>query len=335
MNLIPLRKISMAFAAAAALGTTALQAQTMLTDSYTNSFPLGGNTASFSGSGSVASWIYWYNTPGGNSPMTCVYGLSADGDTATSGCLEVDSPFTNATQNVFFGTFDNQWGYDFNTEANLINYSNITFKIRMAPGIAPDSTGDFGTIGVGIINSSYGYEEMGRPTIPGAASNSWVTLTVPIVYTLANLATVPGLAFDIDSYGGYPLTPFTNYIDDIELHLSPVKIPPPTMAGLTKPMDGLNVIATSPGSSAEYDRYQLATVNDLGYSFVGNSSVTYSWKILAFPQNTEGNFQQHFFIVNGEPGPSFSPPSACRRRSLRPPSWALACRPRRGCSSRE
>jgi hypothetical protein len=79
-------------------------------------------------------------------------------------------------------------------------------------------------------------------------------------------------------------------------------VAPPTIAGLQKPTDGLNIIATAPGSSAAYDRYQLATVNDTGYSFVDNSSVTYSWKILSFPQNTEGNFQQHFFIVNGEPG---------------------------------
>ncbi|MGA2245229.1 MAG: hypothetical protein ABSH48_09535 [Verrucomicrobiota bacterium] len=306
MNAIPLKKISLALAAASLLGATTIQAQTFLSGSYTNSFDLGGNTSSFSGSGSVASWIYWYNTPGGNTPMTCHYGLDADGKTNTSGCLEVDSPFcTNGcnNQNVFFGTFDNQYGYDFNVRANLVLYTNITFKTMVAPGIPPDSTGNFGNIGVGYIDSGYGYHEFGTYTIPGAASNSWVTISVPINLTFPNLSAVPGLAFRIDNYSSYIDFPFTNYIDDLELHLSPVKIPPPTMTdSLSKPIEGLNEIATSPGSGSIYNRYQVVTVDDTGYTFVDNSSVTYSWKILSFPTNTAANFQQHFFIVNGAPG---------------------------------
>lgn len=305
MKLTNIKKVSLAFAALVLMGGAAIQAQTFLQGTYTNDFDLGGNTSSFSGSGSVASWIYWYNTPGGNTPMTCVYGLDADGNTNTSGCLEVDSPFTGGAQpqNVFFGTFDNEYGYDFNERANFLLYSNITFKIMVAPGIPPDNTGNFGNIGVGYIDASYSYHEFQTLTIPGAASNSWVSMACPINYTFPNLNNVPGLAFRIDDYSSYIDFPFTNYIDDLQLNLSPVQIPPPTLSGnLQVPVTGLNEIATTPGSAGQYNRYQVRTVADTGYSFVGQNSVTYSWNIDSFPADTGENFQQHFFIVNGAPG---------------------------------
>jgi len=39
---------------------------TFITTSYTNNFDVGTNKADFSGRGSIASWLYWYNTPGNN-----------------------------------------------------------------------------------------------------------------------------------------------------------------------------------------------------------------------------------------------------------------------------
>ena len=91
MKMNPIKKYAGLGLAALIIGGAATS-QAQLTTSYTNTFPIGANTASFSGSGSVASWIYWYNTPGGNAPMTCVVGLDANNNTATSGCLEMDSP---------------------------------------------------------------------------------------------------------------------------------------------------------------------------------------------------------------------------------------------------
>jgi hypothetical protein len=290
----------------ALLGAVTSQAQTFITDSYTNTFELGGNTADFTG-GSAASWIYWYNTPGGNTQITVKYGIDANNQTNTSGALEIDSPFgESGTQNVFFGTFGNQFGYDFSKRANIVNYSNITFDVKIAPGIQPRTNNagvplDFGNINVGIINAGYGFQSFGAATIPLAASNSWVHLSVPVDITQNNLANVPGLAFQIASYGGYPRFPFTNYLDNIVLKLAPVQTPPPTItAKLEKPAAGLNCVDVS--ATAQYDRDQVVTVNSSGYSFVGQSSVTYSWNIAAFPALTGGNFQQHFFIVNGAPG---------------------------------
>jgi hypothetical protein len=118
--------------------------------SYTNDFAVGANVAPFSGSGSVASWIYWYNQPGGNLPMT----NTLEGGTSTgtggladpfapegAGALEVENPFAGLTgtngsgtgQDVFFGTFGNGGGYDFSTEVSLDHFDTINFDIYVGP----------------------------------------------------------------------------------------------------------------------------------------------------------------------------------------------------------
>ncbi|MGC9944282.1 MAG: hypothetical protein ABSE48_20850, partial [Verrucomicrobiota bacterium] len=152
--------------------------------SYTNNFSTGGNTAPFSGSGSVASWIYWYNTPGGNSAITNDVTTPDPYGGAEAGSLEIYNPFsaangfgsTNHTQNVFFGTFGNGGGYDFSQEVNLLNFTNVSFDVYVGTNNAPSSSGNFGTLGVGIITSGYAYEQFGSGavTIPGSASNGWV-----------------------------------------------------------------------------------------------------------------------------------------------------------------
>ncbi|HZV34067.1 MAG TPA: hypothetical protein VFB72_05775 [Verrucomicrobiae bacterium] len=278
------------------------RAQTTITTSYTNTFDNGGDTNDFAGSGSVASWIYWYNSPGNNMGITNDVDMDA-GNNPNSGSLMVVSPLAGYTQNVFFGTFGNQYGYDFSTRANLLLYSNISFDILVASNTPPDNNGNFGTIGVGIINGSYGYQEFGRPTIPGAASNGWVHLSVPIDKTQNNLNNVPGIAFDINSYGGYPLFTMTNWIDNVAANAPPAPPPPPpTLATPTPATNGLHCIATIAGTSGQYNRYHLCTLNDLGYTFVGQNSVTYTWNVDKFPANSGSSWQQHVFIVGGAPG---------------------------------
>jgi hypothetical protein len=275
-----------------------------------NNFDTGGSTTDFSGSGSVASWVYWYGTPGGITPMTNDVSLDVN-NYPGSGSLMVVSPFgTDANQNVFFGTFANGGIYDFSEELDLSGYipTEIFFSIRMAPGTPPrtNSSGanlDFGTIGVGIINSGNGYQEFGRPTIPLAASNSWVQLFVPVDYTQANLHNVPGLAFDINSYStGYPQFFMTNYIDEAGVFIPEREFEEAFLLPPQKAIPGLYCIAAAVGQTPQFNRYQACTEADTGYTFVGRPNVTYSWNITSFPTNTGGNFQQHFFIVNGAPG---------------------------------
>src|SRR5665213_2210709 len=285
-------------AAAVALASSApTQAQTIITNTFTFSFASGGASSAFN-----STWIYWYNSPGGNAPILEDPTQDASNNPA-SGSLEVISPLAGSTQDVFFGTFASNVnnGYDFSVEANLVLYTNISFDIMVASNTPLSSSGNYGSIGVGVINSSYGYQQFSSVTIPATASNHWVHLVVPIDQTQNNLATIPGLAFAINSYGGYPNFTFTNWMDNISANSSPAPPPPPpTVFAPQIPTAGLTCIAVTPGQPN--NRYQLATTNDPGYSFVGQSSVTYSWTIKSFPTNTLATFQQHFFIVNGAPG---------------------------------
>ncbi len=276
---------------------------------YFNGFGTGGNTTNFSGSGSVASWIYWYGAPGNGLPMTNDVSLDVFND-PNSGSLQVVSLFdAGPAQNVFFGTFGNGDPYDFSTELNFNLVGSITFYLRMAPGTPPRTNAfgvplDFGTIGVGIVTANYVYEQFGAPTIPLTASNAWVRFMVPVDYSQPNISDVPGIAFSINNYANvYPTFFMTNYIDDLSVfvrnEVHPVLLPP------QKAVSGLNVIDSIGGVNGQSNREQICTVADTGYTFAGRPSVTYSWDTTVFPTGTgAAGWQQHFFIVNGAPGPS-------------------------------
>jgi hypothetical protein len=305
-----LRWIALAgLALATSIGVSHAQALVPNT-TYINNFDIGTNTADFAASGSVASWIYWYNTPGTGGGVTNSIENDAFG-VSTSGSLLVWSPFLGVpgTQNLFFGTWDNGYGYDTTETANLLLYSNISFYIKVAANTPPRQTGavtnltntDFGNIGVGYF-TPYSYVSMGSLTIPLSASNAWVKLSLPIDHTIVGINNTTGIAFDIANYGGYPEFDMTNYIDSLEVDYSSTPPLPPTLQNPVVPTPGLNALASVNGSGGQYNRSQLCTVNDTGYSFVGQSDVTYSWTVTSFPANTGGNFQQHFFIVNGAPG---------------------------------
>src|ERR1039458_752011 len=210
------------------------QAATIISNTFTFTFDNGGATTPFN-----STWIYWYNSPGGNTPILSdpttdasnpVPGANISG----SGSLMVVSPLAGYTQNIFFGTFASNLNnhYDFSIEANMLLYSNISFDILVASNTPLSSGGNFGSIGVGIINSSYGYQQFGSAvTIPASASNSWFHVSVLVDKTQNNLTTVPGIALDIKSYGGYPLFTIPNWIDNIPANAPPAPpLPPPTMS---------------------------------------------------------------------------------------------------------
>jgi hypothetical protein len=281
----------------------------VLTTTYTNDFDTGGSTTNFEGSGSVSSWIYWYGAGYNNTQMSNDVSLDVNNNT-NSGSLLVGAPFATYDQCVFFGTFQNAGGYSGGVTANILLYTNITFYIRMAPGTPPRVTGgtntDFGAIGVGISTPGNGFEQFGGSvTIPLAASNSWVFMTVPVNYTVST-TTAKGIVFDYNSYGGYPLFPVSFNIDSLQFNITPgPPPPPPTMSAPFAAISGLNTIDADQGNSGQqYNRYQICTVASTGYSFINQPSVTYTWNIKSFPLGTGGGgFQQHFFIVgNYAPG---------------------------------
>jgi hypothetical protein len=287
-------------ATVALMGTTFQSLAQFPQGSYTNNFATGGNTAPFSGSGSVASWIYWYNTPGNNTPMTNDPTTPDTLGGPGAGSLEVYTPFTNTntTQDVFFGTFGNQYGYDFSVEISLLNFSAVSFDIYVGTNNTPTSSGNFGTLNVGVIDNGYGFEAFGggSVTIPSSASNGWVHLSVPVDKTLASVANIPGIAFQIANYGGYPTNPFTFWLGNLVMTYSGAP-PPPPKASISKVVPGLTQFADE---APTYNRQDLrtdlsGTANVTFYNQPG--PVTYSWTIASFPGSAHSNFLAGFTLT--------------------------------------
>lgn len=303
---------------------TRSQAQFPINASYQNNFAVGTNTLPFAGSGSVASWIYWYNTPGGNTPMTNDVNTPDPAGGAGAGSLEVDSPFslqngfgdTNTTQNLFFGTFGNGGGYDFSVEANLLNFDYVSFDIYVGTNqiIATDSSGGWGTLGVGIITAGYTYEQFGGGSveIPGSASNGWVNIQVPIDHTLAGITTVPGIAFDYNSYNGYPTNDLHFWIGNLVVHYSGAPPPPPS-GTLTKAVPGLTQFADK---LPNYNRQDLRTDQSgtADLTWVGHPGASYSWTIASFPSATYSNFLSGFSLT----------PDAVASQDYSDPDWSAS-----------
>src|SRR6516165_7975478 len=108
-------------------------AGTFPTNTYTQSWLTGGNTAPFAGSGSVASWMSWYDTPGNNTPLTNDVNTPDPLAGPGAGSLMVDNPFTNNNQNLFFGTFSNNAQYDFSQQVDLAPFDFIAFDVFVKP----------------------------------------------------------------------------------------------------------------------------------------------------------------------------------------------------------
>ena len=169
-----------------------------------------------------------------------------------------------------------------------------------------NTDGNFGSLEVGVI-SSVGPTPtfFGTVTIPGSATNGWVSLTMPINHAMGNLQSIGGIAFNYNNYAGYPTNDFVFWIGHLVLHYNPtLHIGPPTLLSFQKPVSGLNLIDTQVTGNND-NRYQVETATSTGYSFANHltGTVTYSWNIKSFPTNSPNGYQQHFFIVNGTPGP--------------------------------
>lgn len=268
------------------------RAQSVLTNTYIQTFSTGGNSTPFAGSGCVAGWLYWYSIYG-NVDMTNDPSMDAGGD-PTSGSLKVYIPFgPSGNQQYFFGSFDDAYGYDFTETANGLLFTNVTFDIRVAPGTQPDSSGDFGSLGVGFYQTG----TMGNVTIPGAASNGWVHLSVPVDHTISGINSVAAFLFGYTSYSGYPTNPITFWLDNVALNLGGPPPPPPTLS-LEKPVPGLNVIDSPNGVN---DRESIMSTTTSGISWVNNAGpVTYSFTITNFPNSAAyPGFAAYMFLIPG------------------------------------
>lgn len=302
-------------------------AQTYITNSYTNTFPTGGNTTFFTG-GSVASYIEWYGLSFNNTAMTNDPTMDAAGDTNESGSLYCSYAFTNSGNQVqVMGTFDNAYSYDNSVQMPLNLITNLACDIHVMAGTVPDSSGDFGQLTLSMV--APGWEGGGRDgtwtsiTIPGAASNGWVHLqdtnVVADIQTLINSSTsadpttnAAGIGIYYNSYGGFPTNPITFWIDNLAVTTSsapPPPPPPPTVSMLTAAA-GLNLFTGS--GTGLYQRESLEA-DQVEYTWVGATNpVTYSFTIASYPVNPGDQVQNHIFLIPSpgtETAPDYTEPN--------------------------
>jgi hypothetical protein len=158
---------------------------------------------------------------------------------------------------------------------------------------------------------------LGYVNIPDAASNGWVTVTLPINPSLPNI--------DQDSAGAYVngacgilfkkwvSQPWGEnagnnvffWVGNVWFEGSAAPPPPPSLQLPAKPTPGLNVFASTPGIN---DRQQAGLVASNGVSWVGHATtsnpVTYSFTINGFPQNPATQYACEAYMMLS-PNPTY------------------------------
>jgi len=302
---------------------------------YTNTFDIAGNNVN----GGANIWMYWYSLyqdcfgAGYNLPMTNDMTMDANGDTNVSGSLYCYSPFaprgtippnggtapipTYGEQNLMSGTFDGGL-FDTAVQMEILTITNIQWDIHVKPGTATNSDGNFGVIYAGLKSIGYsgdtGYWTNGL-TIPGAATNGWVTMKETNAQEFQAEALngtdtyAQGVEFYYNSYTGnnYPTNPVAFWIDNIIVNSSvaPPPPPPPPVMTIAPAVPGLNLF-TGTGTSL-YNRENIEATQG-AYSWVNAAGpVSFSFSITNYPVGSNDAVQCQIFLV---PNPSASAGSA-------------------------
>jgi hypothetical protein len=178
----------------------------ILTTSYTNTF---------ASASSLASWIYWYDIINGSA-------VAWDGsmDAATnsgSGSMKVSIPWpitsTNGDQQLWFGTWDNGYGYDASTVKDGTFITNIGFDIYVDPSSPTNPSGNFGSIQVGFVpangvppNAGFAGDTAfwNASTVQLPAAGQWSHINVPVDPSTASnpITDVMGILMQMNTYGG-------------------------------------------------------------------------------------------------------------------------------------
>jgi hypothetical protein len=146
---------------------------------------------------------------------------------------------------------------------------------------------------------------IGISNIPAAAANGWVHMTIPINQSAANLDGCSGVVFHkwINNSWGIGSNAVARFwIDNVMVEGT---VPPltPTLALPAKPVQGLNVFASTGGNNY-WDRQSAVVKNNTGHGWLGvatpSNPVEYSFTIKDFPSDpaTYGCEAWFFMIPN-------------------------------------
>ena len=294
MKLTSLNRLFLGLLAGAALLATSSTTKAVPLDdtiTYTNKFDVASDTAS---------WIYWYGINPGNSSMAWDGTKDAANDT-NSGSLVFECTFPNSSQQTWFGTWHNRWGYDTDQRHDATKYTNIVFDILVATNSVLSTAGTFGDLQLGFYDGP-GYGSFANKTIPAIATNGWVHLTMPIDPTVPGMGSVSGIRFQIQSYNNYanPIGYVKFWMDNLKMVVSPVIPPPPTISSVfTTPVQGLNLLSYT-ANGGEFQRTSISYNTHTGVGWLGSATpVTYAVTITNFPSSIYTNYQAHIFVTTG------------------------------------
>jgi hypothetical protein len=239
-------------------------------------------------------WWNWF----GSAFQSLSWDPSSDAsNNPNSGSLEINLNWSNGTQFVVWDQGEANDYYALGISA--LTYTNFQCDVRFAPGSASD-TGTagqaiFGHLRFGDRTSSYGQDWFGAVDV-AATNTNWVHVSVSLnAITDTNLLDIQGLIIGIDE-GFYSLNLngiSTLWVDNIKFTgPGAVVTQGPPVLKMAAAVPGLRIFAGS--SVNNYDREELATV-DQSQSWIGGSyPVTYAFTLQDYPANI---YQTHIMLV--------------------------------------
>jgi hypothetical protein len=304
------------------LATATAQLKYLDVTNIFNGFDTGGNTAIFAGSGmgSVGGWNLWYGQGGtgnvdgqnigfNNVPAQCdpTQNSPDPEDTNASGALLISVESWNngtgdgGTTGVWFGQFKDDYIYDTGANSWFIDanlYQSISFDIMVSNTIAPDTNGNFGTLGVGFIaeNTPGGGQTYGNPTIPVAAQGHWQHIVVPLTNAIVDANTICGWCFKFGNTT-YPAlgAKFVMWLDNVRVNVKSA-VPPPTMGRVIPAIPGMNLWMIGTDTNQQED-LESATQGGNGWQLAtSNNPVEY--KLTISPQAVPPSPFRTFVIIN-------------------------------------
>ena len=312
-------------AAAALVLGVADQASAQTTNFYVNAFTATGNTANTT----PANGAVWYGSSVLFFDPTTPDTLASSGDDSCYIYVDVNDSSGNDMEDNFTpqGSYDNLWYNGNPAGVPLSAYKAVHFDVKWDTAFSTigidqfNNVSQFGAaldnsdpntngVGLGLDVQVAGLgtttpepATIGYVNIPDAASNGWVTVTIPINPNESGIDGACGIMFKkwVSTPSLIPAGSSAYFwVGNIWFEGSAAPPLPPTLQLPIKTTPGLNVFASTAGNSY-YDRQEVALVASNGVSWVSHATsanpVTYSFTINGFPQNPATEYACEAYLM--------------------------------------
>ena len=169
------------------------------------------NTNSYPNNAITNRWSYWF----GNAFQSLSLDRTSDANTnATSGSLKIALNFPG-TANEQFTVWDGITAIT--PTLNGIQFTNLQCDIRFGSGSATNSSGNFGSLQLGMGTPSYGQDYYSPSVTVSAGNTNWVHVSIPLnVNTDPNLYNIANVFVHIYDGAGSLSGASTLWIDNIQ-----------------------------------------------------------------------------------------------------------------------